>query len=129
MSEDKCFRRSFDSSSDYADEAWDTEEDLSPPGRPPVALRAVTKALSRNWQVIDKAPPPAPGSEDEHYLSLMNRLVARTEHSTAESEQQMLLEIWRMIASKTRQQLDELREVREQLDREITQLQSARRQK
>ncbi len=123
------------------EESWTDDEELdSTPGRPPVALLSVTRALHRNWQGVDKVPPqpsdvvtrstdhrssaqsplderPRPQSEDEHYLSMISEKLKRSASPDTDSE--LLAEIWRLVTRRTEGQLRSVREVRQLIATEI----------
>ncbi len=118
------------------EELWPEEED-SDPTRPPVALLSVTRALHRNWQVVDQAPrqpsdvttrstasvqPPLderhhPPFEDEHYLSMISEKLIRS--ASPDTDTALLAEIWRLVTRRTEEQWRSVREVRQLLAGEI----------
>jgi hypothetical protein len=130
-----------DASEQADEELWADEED-SRPARPPVGLLSVTRALHRNWQVVDSAPRqqsdtasrsadqhlpvqrsperrPALQFEDEHYLSTIGEKLKRSAAPEADSGSELLAEIWRLVTQRTHEQLRSLEEVREQLAGEL----------
>lgn len=99
-----------------ADEDWLPESDLpfDYSRKTPVGLRAVTRALSRNWQALDE--PRFDQSDDDHYLSAAKE-VAGSADLTFDAG--LLSELLLLTVEKIQFRLHTLGEAQQQLATEL----------
>jgi len=113
---------------DWSEEDDLPEEELSDfePRHPPVALRSVTRALTQNWQNLDRADTLVP--DEEHYLTGINTFLQSPDSTPSPPSQEdnpdleLLSAIWQMVTERMTQRLHALTEAHQQLAAELARL-------
>jgi hypothetical protein len=106
---------------DACDEINREEENNEPLARSPIALVAVSDALSRRWQMMNIKDQPRRWSED-HYLNEFLEVGSRSLNQESELTLFLLKEMSRLLSQRLKARLRASRQARRQLIYELARL-------